>query len=138
MKKIVALLMLVLISGCAEKQEYEETVLAQMKAEKDLKDYKITPEQMTKCIVQTSSEKMPGLFLVDPERLTAYKNYSKMLKLNDSADPKKTLEELRTDFGTPKGLADAHANYTESYMECISGLVTNTEQELINDKQKPE
>ena len=82
MKKIVALLMLVLISGCAEKQEYEETVLAQMKAEKDLKDYKITPEQMTKCIVQTSSEKMPGLFLVDPERLTAYKNYSKMLKLN--------------------------------------------------------
>jgi hypothetical protein len=135
MKKIIALVMLVAITGCAEKQEYEEIVLAQMKADKELKDYKIPPEEMTKCVVKTTSDNMPGVFPADPERITAYKNYSKMLKLNDSADPKKTLEELRTEFGSPKALAEAHANYTESYVNCISGLVTNTEQEL-KDKEK--
>ncbi|MEY4209706.1 MAG: hypothetical protein RLZ92_84, partial [Pseudomonadota bacterium] len=59
-----------------------------------------------------------------------YRNYVKMLQLNKSADPKKTLDELRVDFGSPKGLADAHANYAESVMECMSGLVTSEEEKM--------
>jgi hypothetical protein len=138
MKKKIAIMLMVLLSGCAEKQEYEAAVLEQMKTEKDLKDYKIAPEEMAKCVVQTSSKDMPGLFLVDPDRLTAYKNYTKMLKLMSSQDPKKALEELRVEFSSAKGLADAHSNFTESYMECISGLVTNTEQELVNKDKQPQ
>jgi len=49
----------------------------------------------------------------------AYRNYTKMLMLTNSADPKKTLEELRADFGSAKDLAEAHTNYTESLMECF-------------------
>lgn len=130
MRKILAGLAMLTLVGCAEKQEYEQAVLEQMKVEKDLKDYNIEPEKMTECVVATSSKKMPGLFVLDPERLTAYKNYAKMIELNKSSDPKKTLDELRTSFGSPRGLADAHSNYTESVVECVSGLVTSTEENL--------
>jgi len=138
MKKLIVIGMLLILSGCAEKKEYEQAVLEQMKVEKDIKDYNIEPEKITECVVQTSTAKMPGLFEIDPERITAYKNYTKMLKLSSSEDPKKTIEELRTDFGSPKKLAEAHSNYTESMVECISGLVTNTEQGLKESEQPAE
>lgn len=135
MKKKTALLFILALTGCSEKQQYEQAVLEKMQTEKEISDYKITPEKITECIVMTSEKKMPGLFLADPTRLQAYKNYTKMLQLEKSADPKKTLEELRSEFGSAKGLADAHSNYTESYMECISGLVTGGEEDIKAQQQ---
>lgn len=129
MKKITLLcLSAILLTGCADKEQYKQAVLEQMQVEKDIKDYKIDPQHMTDCVVDLSSKKMPGLFPFDPARLTAYRNYSKMIKLNKSEDPKKTLEELRTSFGSPQGLADAHANYTESIMNCISAIIMESEE----------
>lgn len=130
MKKILAILVLMLMFGCAEKAEYEQAVLEEMSKEKDIKDYKIEPEKMVECVVTTSSKNMPGLVPIDPQRRQAYINYSKMLKLSRSEDPKKTLEELRKDFGSPKALAEAHTNYAESVVECLSGLVTGGEEGL--------
>jgi hypothetical protein len=129
MKKIYLSIMLILLTGCEAKQEYEQAVLEQMQQEKDIKDYKIDPVKMAKCVVGISGTHMPGMFPFDPDRMTAYKNYTKMLKLNNANDPKKTLEELRVDFGSAKGLADAHSNYTESMVECITSLVSETEEE---------
>lgn len=130
MKKVLILMTAVMLVGCAEKAEYEQAVLQQVERDKDIKDYNIDPKIMVDCVVQTSSKDMPGLVPFDPERSKAYKNYSKMLKLNETEDPKKTMDELREAFGTPKGLADAHANYAESVVECISGLVTNEETKM--------
>jgi hypothetical protein len=73
-------------------------------------------------VVQTSSKNMSGLLPFDPARRQAYKNYSKMLRLNESEDPQKTMTELR------KALAEAHANFAESVLECMSGVVTNKEE----------
>jgi len=128
MKKVILVCSLFLLVGCVEKEEYQNVVLEQMKAEKDIKDYKIAPEEMTKCVVDTSSSNMPGLFFLDPQRRQAYKNYTKMLELNKSSDPKKTLEELRQDFGDAKKLAEAHSNYVESVVDCMSNLVSSTEE----------
>ncbi|WKJ90863.1 hypothetical protein QZJ86_01665 [Methylomonas montana] len=130
MKKLSVILAVLVLAGCAEKEEYQNAVLKQMEQDKDIKDYGITPETMVKCVVEESSNDMPGFFLLDPERREAYKNYAKMLDLTNSKDPKKTLEDLRGSFGDPKSLADAHANYVESVVECMSGLVTNTEEGL--------
>jgi hypothetical protein len=130
MKKILVILIVMLMFGCAEKTEYEQAVLEEVTREKDIKDYKIQPEKMVECVVATSSKDMPGLIPIDPQRRQAYVNYTKMLKLNTSGDPKKTLEDLRNDFGSPKALAEAHANYAESVVECLSGLVTGEEENL--------
>ena len=129
MKKLLLIsLSALLLPACADKNQYEQAVLEQMKKEPDIKDYNITPEYMTKCVVDTTSQNMPGIFPFDPKRLMAYRNYTKMLTLTNSADPKKTLEELRADFGSAKDLAEAHTNYTESLMECYSAVISESEQ----------
>ena len=132
MKKLILLcLSTILLSGCADKQQYEQAILEQLQSEKDIKDYNIDPQHMTDCIVDLTSKKMPGLFPFDPVRLTAFRNYAQMLNLTKSEDPKKTLEELRTSFGSPKALTEAHANYTESMMNCYSSIIMETEDQDV-------
>ena len=139
MKKLLLIsLSALLLPACADKNQYEQAVLEQMQKEQDIKDYKITPEYMTKCVVDTTSQNMPGIFAFDPKRLMAYRNYTKMLTLTNSADPKKTLEELRADFGSAKELAVAHTNYTESLMECYSAVISESEEEAKEQKEEEE
>ena len=118
-----------MLTACADKQECTDAILAEMKKDKDLQDYKIDPEQMTKCVVDLSSQKMPGIFPLDPVRLTSYQNYTKMLSMNtaENADKKVLLEELRAAFGSPKALGDAHSNYTESMMDCMASVLVKSE-----------
>ncbi len=134
MKKILFTLFITLsLTACSDKNQYEQAVLAQMQKESDIKDYKITPEYMTKCVVDTTAENMPGIFRFDPNRLMAYRNYTKMLTLTMPTDPKqpgdfkKSLEQLRDEFGSVKALADARANYAESLTECYSAVISKTE-----------
>ncbi|MFZ2405345.1 MAG: hypothetical protein WAW41_09430 [Methylobacter sp.] len=135
MKKLLLIsLSVLLLPACADKNQYEQTVLEQMQLEKDIKDYKLSPERMAKCVVDTTTNNMPGVFALDPKRLTAYRNYTKMLTLSSSKDPKKTLEELRADFGSAKDLAEAHSNYTESLMDCLSALIGESEEPTKDEK----
>ncbi|WP_262966899.1 hypothetical protein [Methylobacter psychrophilus] len=135
MKKLLLIsLSVLLLPACADKNQYEQAVLEQMQKEADIKDYKITPEYMTKCVVDTTSQNMPGIFAFDPTRMTAYRNYAKMLTLTNSTDPKKTLEELRVEFGSAKDLAEAHTNYTESLMECYSAVISESEKAAKEEK----
>lgn len=131
MKKLLLMtLSVLLLSACAEKEQYEQAVLEQVKKEQEgegEKAYKIDFERMAKCVVDSTSKNMPGGFPYDPERLTAYRNYTKMLTLTKSADPKKTLEELRNDFGSPKALSDAHYNFSEAMLNCYSAVMIETE-----------
>ncbi|MFU8789429.1 MAG: hypothetical protein ACNA7G_10385 [Methylobacter sp.] len=136
MKKLLLIsLSALLLPACTDKNQYEQTVLEQMQLEKDVKDYKLSPERMAKCVVDTSSAKMPGIFDLDPNRLMAYRNYTKMLTLSSSKDPQKTLEELRTDFGSAKDLAQARSNYTESIMDCISAVIIEAEKSAEPEEQ---
>ena len=128
-KPILILSCLLFLSACADKENYQKAVLEQMQNDQDVKDYKIDPEYITRCIVEGSSKNMPGLFPFAPERLTAYRNYVEMLALKTSKDPKAVMEKLRNDFGSPKALAEAHKNYTESVVECISAVSTEGEKE---------
>jgi len=128
MKKLLLIsLSALLLPACADKNQYEQAVLEQMQKEQDIKDYKITPEYMAKCVVDTSSQNMPGIFPLDPARMTAYRNYAKMLNLSKAEDPKKMLEALRNDFGSAKALSEAHNNYTESLMECYTAVISESE-----------
>lgn len=117
---------LLLLVGCSEKQAYEQALLEQMQKEQDVKDYNIAPEEMVKCMFENTSDKMPGFFVYDPYRRLAYERYAKMLNASKAPDPKKALDDLAKEFGSPKKLAAAHTLYTESIMDCYS---------VINDKR---
>ncbi|MDD5275819.1 MAG: hypothetical protein PHR16_07025 [Methylovulum sp.] len=133
MKKLLPIcLAALLLPACADKNEYHQAVLAQMDKEQDVKDYKITPETMADCVVALTSQKMPGVFGLDPARMTAYRNYAKMLNMPKTGDFKKSMDELRTAFGSAQALADAHANYTESTLECYTTVVSKSEEEAKN------
>ena len=128
MKKIVLLCATALLmTGCADKEAYQQAVLAQMETEQDLKDYNIDPAYMTECIMDLSAKNMPGSFPYDPARMEAYRHYALMVSMSTVEDKQKRFEELRTLFGSPRDLAEAHANYTESVMECVSSIVAKSE-----------
>ncbi|NOQ34302.1 MAG: hypothetical protein GQ569_00215 [Methylococcaceae bacterium] len=128
MKKLLLIsLSALLLSACADKDQYKEAVLAQMKTEQDIKDYKISPEEFTDCVVDLTSKNMPGVVPFDPDRLMAYRNYATMLTIADSKDPQKTFTQLKKDFGTAKALSEAKINYSESVGECLTGLISRGE-----------
>ena len=130
MKKLILICASTLfLTACADKQKYEEAILTQMQTEQDLKDYNIDPEKMVDCVVDLSSKKMPGIFAYDPDRLTAYQNYATMLSMSTAEDKQSKLEELRSLFGSPRELAKAHANYTESVMNCLAAIIMESEGE---------
>lgn len=122
-KKLLIILLPLFLVACADKEHYEQVVLEEMEKEQDVKDYKIDPKYMAKCVIDTTYLKMPGFFVFDPNRLTAYRNYAKMLTMAKAEDPKKTLEELRKEFGSPEELSKAHTNYTESIMDCYTAIL---------------
>ncbi len=88
-KLLLIALSALLLPACSDKNQFKDTVLEQMQQEQDVKDYKIDPEKMANCVVNTTEKGMPGFFAFDPYRLAAYRNYTKMLNVAKSADPKK-------------------------------------------------
>lgn len=132
-KLLIVLTAVGLVTACADKNNFEQAVLEhikheqQLQKEQHLKDYPIDPEDMAKCVVKLSSDNMPGFFPFDPARMTAYRNYAKMLNVAKSGDPKKTIEELRNDFGSGKALAEANSNISESTMDCLTQLTERIE-----------
>lgn len=124
-KMLLILLSSLLMVACTDKNHYEQVVLEEMGKEKDVKDYKIDPEHMAKCVIDTTYQRMPGFFPFDPDRLQAYRNYAKMLtmKLEGDKDGQQKLNELRKDFGSPQELAKAHSVYTESIMDCYTAIL---------------
>ncbi len=124
MKKILLLpLLLIVLPGCSEKQEFEQAVLKDMQKDQDIKDYQIDPEHMTDCVVERTSGKMPGIFFGDPKRMEAYKLYTKMLGLSEAENPEKTIKELQKDFGGGRGLSIAKGKYSQSVFDCIAQML---------------
>jgi len=125
MKKILIIsLSALILTACSEKEEYSQTVLEQVQNDPDIKSYHLDPDSVTECIVELSSKKMAGFAPFEPMRKDAYKSYTKMIAVKTSKNPEEVLNELRETFGSARGLADAHRNYSASYLECIS-TITN-------------
>ncbi len=125
MKKIIIIsLSALLLAACSEQEQYHQTVLEQIKNDPDIQSYHLDPETISDCIVDLSSKKMPGFAPFEPIRKKAYKGYTKMISIKSSEKPEEVLAELRESFGSAQGLADAHRNYSKSYLECIS-TITN-------------
>lgn len=129
MKKLLLLsISALLLTACSdEKKQFEQAVLQRMQTDKDIKDYHLDPETVSRCVVDLTSRHMPGIFPLDPRRKPVYIGYTKILALEQSKDPKAVLQELQTIFGSGKGVADAHRNYSDSVMECVENLVSKSQ-----------
>lgn len=135
MKKLALISLSVLtLAACSEKDQYHQTIVDLVSNDEDVRSYHIDPAVMADCIVDLSSKKMPGTLPFEPRRADAYKGYTKMISLKTSEKPAEVLSELRESFGSAKGLAAAHMNYSESYLECMSTLTNRA----LDDKEEQE
>ena len=125
MNKIITLgLATLLLTACSEQEEYTQAVLEALSNDPDIKSYHLDPITVTDCIVDLSSKKMPGFSPFEPIRKASYVSYTKMIALKKSEKPQDVLNELQESFGSPQKLSEAHRNYSQSYLECIS-TITN-------------
>ena len=118
-----------LLSACAEKIQFEQTVLEQMQKEQDVKDYHLDPQLMAECVIDMTSKKMPGLFPIEPRRKNYYIGITKLINIKESDNPGKELQEARGYFDSPKDAMQAMMNYSENIMECLAALIAGTEEE---------
>jgi hypothetical protein len=144
MKKIMLLFMVLFLVGCSESRDkYEETVYRLFENEQDLIDYSIDPMSFSKCVVDLSGKNMSGFVNFDPRRATEYKLYSDLVNFKiitenyssrfdktfhtmDEVAPKDLLDRLKRDFGSPRGLSDAHRNFSESVLTCVQSFVSRS------------
>lgn len=132
MKKLIVILLSVMfLTACTEeKQHYEQAVLKQMQVDPDIKDYNLDPQVMTECVVDMTSRKMPGIVSFDPRRGPYYLGYSKLISVTKAADPQEELKQIREFFGSSEEIRKALNNYSDSVMQCITALVSKSEEEL--------
>jgi len=127
MKKLALISLSVLtLTACSDRDEYKQTIFDLVSSDDDIRTYHLDPQTVADCIFDLSSKNMPGVLPFEPRRQKTYAGYTKMISLKTSKNPAEVLSELRESFGSAKGLSEAHMNYSESYLECIS-TVTNME-----------
>jgi len=127
MKKLALISLSVLtLTACSDRDEYKQTIFDLVSNDEDIRSYHLDPATVTDCIFDLSTKNMPGVLPFEPRRQETYAGYTKMISLKTSKDPAKVLADLRESFGSAKALSEAHMNYSESYLECIS-TVTNME-----------
>lgn len=129
MKKIIIIALSgLLLAGCSEHKDlFQQAVKKELSNDKDLKDYELDSDEMSRCVVDTAAEKMPGLFPFDPDRMNAYKGYTKLITLKSAEKPQEVLKELQEIFGPGDAVAKAQRNYSESVFVCFQNLVSKTD-----------
>lgn len=122
MKKIMILMMAtVLLSACADSKEkvgLKEALVAKLKEDSDLKDYKLNPADVADCVVKSISEGLPG-FPGDPKRNTYFEAYAKFVAVNSPGDAEKAVEEYKDLFGSVRQAREAAVSVTDHIMGCM-------------------
>lgn len=128
MKQLLIIIFTLLLTGCfEEKQQFQQAVLTELKADQDIKDYSLDPDEMSQCVFDTASGNMPGVFSFEPQRQPIYAGYTKLIELKTAENPEATLKELQDIFGPGDAVAKAQRNYSESVFQCFQNLVSKTD-----------
>lgn len=137
MKKILlALVTMILLSGCEGKEKDELVEQLRLKFEKDtdLADYKISPEQMSVCVADKILKEIQG-FPGSPNRRKFIKAYTRLIRVDPTEDFRPALEETKEVFGSLEKAHEAASSIAESNFSCIGDLIND--QPLGEDQGAP-
>lgn len=125
-----------LLFGCEgkEKDQLVEQLRLKFKQDTDLADYKITPEDMAKCVADKILKEIPG-FPGSPNRRRMIQAYTKLVRVNPTEDFRPVLEETKEVFGSEAKAHEAAASITMSNFSCIGDMIN--EQPLPEDQNSP-
>lgn len=124
-KRTFLVLLVLLLSACEPSQQQlglREAVLAKLKDDPDLKDYKLEPESVADCVVKAISDEAPGI-TGDPRRDLYFQAYSQLIGVKNPAEAEKAVEKYKDVFGSPQGAREAALKVTDHIMSCMGEAI---------------
>ncbi|WP_045224723.1 hypothetical protein [Methyloterricola oryzae] len=122
MKKIIiAVLTSTLLGACSggpEQVSLKEALVAKLKDDSDLKDYKIEPAEVADCVVKAITDSLPG-FPGDPKRAKYYEAYAKFVAVKSPTDAENATNEYKDLFGSVIQAREAAVGVTDHIMGCM-------------------
>jgi len=126
MKKILICLVIALaLSSCQRSKEQtglKEALIAKLKDDSDLKDYKIDPADMAECVYQEIADGAPGM-PGDPKRPRYFEAYTKFVGVGSPGDAEKAIKEYQDVFGDAKAANQAATSITDLIMSCMGAAI---------------
>ncbi len=132
---IIPFIAILFLAGCEgkEKTELVERLTNKFKADQDLIDYSIDPEEMANCVVGKILTQLPG-FPGSPKRTKYIAAYLKLASVETPMDVKKSLDETTEVFGSMQKAHEAASSITEHNFSCVGDLV-NANPETIRSQE---
>jgi hypothetical protein len=130
-KLLIAIFAGSLLVGCSGKEQtgLKEALIAKYKDDQDLKDYKLTPEEVADCMVREISDSLPG-FPGDPRRERFFEAYARFVSVKSPGDAEKAITDYQDLFGSAKQAREAAVNVTDHLMTCMGqGVGSNLQQQ---------
>ena len=135
MKKIfIVLAAAFVLSGCdgKEKDELVEQLRLKFAKDSDLADYKISPEDMSKCVADKILKEISG-FPGSPNRKRYIRAYTKLVRVDPTQDFRPALEETAEVFGSPAKSYEAAGIITTSSFDCVGDMIN---EQPLQEEQK--
>ena len=120
-KMIFALFVALALSACSSSKEQldlKEALMAKLKDDPDLKDYKLDPSDIADCIVDNITDSLPGI-MGDPRRPQFLEAYAKFVSVKSPKDADAAAETYKDLFGSVQQAHEAGLGVTDYIMSCI-------------------
>lgn len=109
--------------GQQEKLTLEEALLASLKNDQDLKDYKLDPQEVADCAMESISDSLP-IMPTDPRRAQYFEAYAQFLSSPSSPEEAHRMVEGQKElFGSVQAARQAALSVTDHIMTCMGLLI---------------
>lgn len=119
-KLLIAFCAVVLLAACTTKEKtgLKESLVAKLKDDPDLKDYKLEPDPIADCVVREIVETLPG-FAGDPRRDKFFEAYTRFVNVKTPREAEQSITDYQELFGSAKLAREAATNITNHMMTCM-------------------
>jgi hypothetical protein len=124
-KPLLVFTALLTLAACGqqEKLSLEEALLASLKNDQDLKDYKLDPQEVADCTMESISDALP-VMPTDPRRAQYFEAYAQFLSSPSSPDDAhRMIEGQKELFGSVQAARQAALSVTDYIMTCMGLLI---------------
>lgn len=124
-KSLLVLTVLLTLAACGhnEKLSLEEALLASLKNDQDLKDYKLDPQEVADCTLDAISDSLP-VMPTDPRRAQYFEAYAQFLSSPTSPEEAhRMIEGQKQLFGSVQAARQAALSVTDHIMTCMGLLI---------------
>ncbi|HLF96145.1 MAG TPA: hypothetical protein VI457_03295 [Methylococcaceae bacterium] len=120
---VLAALLTLAACGHKEKLSLEEALLANLKNDQDLKDYKLDPQEVADCAMEAISDSLP-VMPTDPRRAQYFEAYAQFLSSPSSPEEAhRMIEGQKELFGSVQAARQAALSITDHIMTCMGLLI---------------